>query len=48
MYIYTAVYSPEIEAKRQEREAFYKSLGVPDDEAKKIVSRMVAAYATQK
>lgn len=42
--IMTAVYSPEIEAERKEREAFYLNLGVPLHDAKRLVSRILAAY----
>jgi len=41
---YSAKYSPEIEAQRQERLEFYLGLGVPEDEARRLVSRIVAAY----
>ena len=43
--LYEAKYSPEIEAERQERVAFYVGLGVPEDEANRMVARIVAAYA---
>ena len=43
--LYEARYSPEIEAERQERVAFYVGLGVPEDEANRMVARIVAAYA---
>ena len=41
----TAVYSPAIEKERLEREAFYLELGVPLADAKRLVARILAAYA---
>jgi len=43
--VYTAKYLPEIEAERKERVAFYVGLGVPEDEANRMVARILAAYA---
>jgi hypothetical protein len=43
--VYTAKYSSEIEAERKERVAFYVGLGVPEDEANRMVARILAAYA---
>ena len=43
--VYSAKYSPEIEAQRQERLAFYLDLGVERQEAERMVARIVAAYA---
>ena len=38
-------YSPEIEHERKQREAFYLSLGVPSEDAQRLVARILAAYA---
>ena len=39
------VYSPEIEAERKKRESFYLGLGVPVEDARRLVARILAAYA---
>ena len=38
-------YSPEIEHERKQREAFYLRLGVPVEDAQRLVARILAAYA---
>ncbi len=38
-------YSTEIEHERKQREAFYLSLGVPIEDAQRLVARILAAYA---
>ncbi len=43
--IYSARYSPELEAQRQDRLEFYLKLGVERPEAERMVARIVAAYA---
>jgi len=43
--IMSAVYGPEIEEERKERESFYRDLGVPDADARRLVARILAAYA---
>ena len=42
--ILTAKYAPEVEAKRAERESFYLGLGVPPEDARRLVARILAAY----
>jgi Tfp pilus assembly protein PilX len=43
--ILNAVYSPALEAERKERESFYMDLGVPPADARRLVARILAAYA---
>jgi hypothetical protein len=43
--IYSAKFSPELEAQRQDRLEFYLKLGVERPEAERMVARIVAAYA---
>ena len=43
--ILNRVYSPEIEAERRRREEFYLGLGVPSEDARRLVARILAAYS---
>jgi len=43
--ILNRVYSPEIEAERQRRLDFYLGLGVPKEDAQRLVARILAAYS---
>ena len=46
--MYSATYSPEIEAQRAERMKFYAKLGVPEEEARQLVAKIVDSYAKHK
>ena len=43
--ILNRVYSPEVEAERKRREDFYLGLGVPSEDARRLVARILAAYS---
>merc|ERR1712216_20575 len=43
--ILAATYSPEVEADRKRREQFYLGLGVNGQDAKRLVARILDAYA---